>query len=212
MIQIDDAGSGSLIGGTCIGAIRKETNEFYYDIVPIELYKGSAFNEKKYLDYVVIIVSNLLKKLNVDKSEEIHVCRGYMFDNLRKWLSKEKYNYNSCKIEEPLQTIIEETFENYCLSLGLYKDYIRFNKYPFHFHTILKWVYADYENRKELCKTGWKSWKKYGSLHTSVNESIVQKDNIICLKCGKPIEKKTVAKVITYISNRKTSILLHKEC
>ena len=212
MIQIDDAGSGSLIGGTCIGAIRKETQEFYYDIIPIDLYKGSAFTEKKYLDHVVIIVDNLLNKLNVDKNEEIQVCRGYMFDNLRKWLSKEKYNYISCKIDEPLQTIIEKTFENYCLTLGLYRDYIRFNKYPFHFHTILKWVYADYENRKALCKTGWKSWKKYGNLETNINEGLVQKDNIICLKCGYSIEKNSVAKVVSYISNRKTYLLLHRDC
>ncbi|WIV10960.1 hypothetical protein [Proteiniborus sp. MB09-C3] len=212
MIQIDDAGSGSLIGGTCIGAIRKETMEYRYDIIPVELYKGSAFTEKKYLDYVTTIVSNLFRELNVDKKEEIHVCRGYMFDELRKWLSRERYNYLSCKIDEPLQTIIEETFESYCLDLGLYKDYIRFNKYPFHFHTILKWVYADYENRKELCKTGWKSWKKYGNLDTIIKDTSIQKNNIICLRCGNPIIKNTKVKAITYISNRKTTLLLHENC
>lgn len=212
MIQIDDAGSGSLIGGTCIGVLRKETMEYYYDIIPIELYRDSAFNQKKYLDYVITIVSNLLKKLNVNKSEEIQICRGYMFDNLRKWLSLEKYNYLSCKIEEPLQSIIEETFENYCLSLGLFKDYIRFNKYPFHFHTILKWVYVDYDNRKKFCKTGWKSWKKYGNLDTNIYETILQKNNVICLKCGNPIKIKSKVKAITYISNRKTTILIHKNC
>ncbi len=71
--------------------------------------------------------------------------------------SKEGYNYISCKIDEPLQSIIEKTFEDYCLTLGLYSDYLRFNKYPFHFHKILKWVYADYDKRKVYCKTGWKS-------------------------------------------------------
>ncbi len=212
MIQIDDAGSGSLIGGTCIGALRKETMEYCYDIIPIELYKDPAFNEKKYLDYVITITSNLLKQLNVDKKEEIHICRGYMFDNLRKWLLMENYNYLSCKIEEPLQSIIEETFENYCLNLGLFKNYIRFNKYPFHFHTILKWVYADYDNRKEFCKTGWKSWKKYGNLDTMIYETTAQKNNIICLKCGKPIIIKSEVKAITYTSNRKTTVLVHKNC
>lgn len=212
MIQIDDAGSGSLIGGTCIGVLRKETMEYYYDFIPIELYGDSIFSQKKYLDSVITIVSKLFKKLNVDKTEEINVCRGYMFDKLRKWLSIEEYNHLSCKIEEPLQSIIEETFENYCLTLGLFKDYIRFNKYPFHFHTILKWVYADYNNRKELCKTGWKSWKKYGSLETIVRETTVQQNNIICLKCGSPITKKTRAKAITYTSNRQTTLLIHENC
>lgn len=212
MIQIDDAGSGSLIGGTCIGALRKETMEYCYAIIPLELYRDSNFNEKKYLDYVIIIVSYLFKNLKVNKSEEIQICRGYMFDNLRKWLSQEKYNYLSCKIEEPLQSIIEETFESYCLSLGLFKNYIRFNKYPFHFHTILKWVYADYDKRKGLCKTGWKSWKKYGNLKPSIYETLAQKSNIICLKCGMQIKRNSKVKAITYISNKKTTIIIHENC
>ncbi len=29
MIQIDDAGSGSFVGGTCIGFYRPETNEYF---------------------------------------------------------------------------------------------------------------------------------------------------------------------------------------
>jgi len=212
MIQIDDAGSGSLIGGTCIGIMRKETKEYYYDIIPIELYRDSAFSEKKYIEYVVTIVSNLFKKLNVTQSEEIQVCRGYMFDSLRKWLRENEYNYTNCKIDEPLQTIIEKTFEEYCLNLGLHRDYIRFNKYPFHFHTILKWVYADYDNRKKYCKTGWKSWKKYGNLETTVGSGLAMKDNILCLKCGNSIKKNARIKTITYTSNRKTTIILHENC
>lgn len=212
MIQIDDAGSGSLIGGTCIGAMREETMEYYYDIIPLELYRGHAFIEKKYLDHVITIVKKLLMKLNVKKNEEIQICRGYMFDNLRKWLTAENYNYQSCKIEEPLQSIVEKTFEDYCLSLGLFKDYIRFNKYPFHFHTILKWVYADYDNRKIFCKTGWKSWKKYGNLETNFYNTIAQRENIICLKCGNKIKVNSDVKAITYTSNRKITILLHNDC
>ena len=36
MIQIDDSGSGSLIGGTCIGAIRVETGDYAYDFIPTQ--------------------------------------------------------------------------------------------------------------------------------------------------------------------------------
>ncbi|MFA5524895.1 MAG: hypothetical protein WDA24_11110 [Tissierellales bacterium] len=88
MILIYDAGSGSLIGGTYIGFIRKETQEFYYDIIPIDLDRRAVFTEKKYLDYVITIINKLFNKLKVDKIEEIHVCRGYMFDNLRKCFQK----------------------------------------------------------------------------------------------------------------------------
>lgn len=212
MIQIDDAGSGSLIGGTCIGVLRKETMEYYYDFIPIELYRNPSFYRKEYLEYVIKIINPIFKKLCVSKKEKIELCRGYMFDNLRQWLTKEGYEYTSCKIEEPLQDIIEKTFEEYCLKLGLYENCIRFNKYPFHFHTILKWVYADHENRKLLCKTGWKSWIKYGNLDVIEDEIIISKNNIICLKCGQSIPKGIKAKTIIYTTNKKTILFLHSNC
>ncbi|WP_369813259.1 hypothetical protein [Caloranaerobacter sp. TR13] len=212
LIQIDDAGSGSLVGGTCIGAMRVETSEFYYDIIPIKYYSKENFKNKYYLEHVVTIVKDLFKKLNVDKNEKILVCRGYMFDNLRKWLSNKNYNYESVSIGEPLQTKIETTFEEYMIQLGLPMAFIRYTKYPFHFHKILKWVYADYENRYHLCKTGWKSWEKYGNLQTEVSIQFLNKSNFVCLKCGKSIPSNSVVKVIKYTSNKPTTIYLHKDC
>lgn len=212
LIQIDDAGSGSLIGGTCIGAIRVETGEYHYEILPIELYSKATFKKKLYLDCVVEIVQRVFEKLNVDRNEEIEVCRGYMFDRLRKWLSKEHYKYQSVAITDPLQTKIEKTFEEYAITLGLPEEYIRYTKYPFHFHTILKWVYSDYENRTKLCKTGWKSWSKYGNLKTKTTHDILERSNFICLKCGKLIKDNSKVKVIKYISNKPATIYIHYNC
>ncbi|RKD34533.1 hypothetical protein [Thermohalobacter berrensis] len=212
MIQIDDAGSGSLIGGTCIGAIRVETNEYYYEFIPIKFYSKENFKKKLYLDYVVVIIKRLFSKLNVKKNEQIEVCRGYMFDKLRKWFEQENFNYKSVKIGEPLQTKIEKTFEEYGISLGIPSPFIRYTKYPFHFHRILKWVYADYENRSKLCKTGWKSWDKYGNLPKEVSIDYIKKSNYICLKCGRPIENNSWVKKIKYTSNRPNTIYLHSIC
>jgi len=212
LIQIDDAGSGSLIGGTCIAAIRVETNEYYYDIIPLTFYSEKNFKHKNYLDHVVYIIKRLFIKLKVDKKEPIEVCRGYMFDRLRKWFIEENYNFNSTKILEPLQSRIERTFEDYSISLGLPCDFIRYTKYPFHFHRILKWVYADYDTRHKLCKSGWKSWNKYGSLNSSISTSKISKSNYICLKCGIPIKNNSEVRIINYISNRPTSIYLHSYC
>ncbi|WP_425448670.1 hypothetical protein [Dethiothermospora halolimnae] len=212
MIQIDDAGSGSLVGGTCIGATRIETNEYYYEIIPIKFYNKEYFKEKKYLEYVITIVKRLFATLNVDKNESILVCRGYMFDLLRKWFKDKEYNFKSVKIVDPLQTKIENTFEEYIISLGLPKNYIRYTKYPFHFHTLLKWVYSDYENRTKLCKKGWKSWSKYGYLETSISYDYIKKSNYICLKCGKSIKDNSKIKILKYTSNRPTKIYLHHYC
>src|SRR5690554_2131652 len=111
MIQIDDSGSGSLVGGTCIGAIRVETGEFYYDFIPVNYYREKSFREKKYLKKCSLIVMDLLKKLSYDGKEEIDICQGYMFDNARKYMSIKNLNYNSTKIGNPLQDIIEKTFQ-----------------------------------------------------------------------------------------------------
>ena len=96
MIQIDDAGSGSFVGGTCIGVYRPDTNEYYFDIIPVELYSNENFKKKLYLDEVVKIVARAFNALQVDKNEQIDVCRGYMFDNLKKWFKEKGYSQLYC--------------------------------------------------------------------------------------------------------------------
>lgn len=212
MIYIDDAGSGSLIGGTVIGAMRKETKEYVYDIIPLEYYDSINFSKKLYLNKVVDITQSLFDKLNVQSDEQVYICRGYMFDKLRPWLKDNNYNFESIKIADPLQTKIEKTFENYTIDLGFPKRYISYTKYPFHFHRILKWVYADYENRVKLCKVGWKSWGKYGNLDIIEENFMVDKKNYVCLKCNKKLKVNSEAKLIKFTSNRPQAIYLHHNC
>lgn len=212
MIYIDDAGSGSLIGGTVIGAIRKETKQYIYDIIPLEYYNNVNFSKKLYLDKVVDITKGFISELKVEKDEPIFICRGYMFDNLRHYLKENQYTHSSIKIKEPLQSKIEKTFENYTIELGFPKRYISYTKYPFHFHRILKWVYADYDNRVDLCKVGWKSWDKYGKLPIEENIRDITKSNYVCLKCNKKIKANSTVREITFTSNRPQSIYLHHNC
>ncbi|SES69199.1 hypothetical protein SAMN05660297_00265 [Natronincola peptidivorans] len=212
MIQIDDAGSGSLLGGTIIGALRVETNEYYHSVIPLDYYKGENFQKKAYIHYVISIVEDLLNKLKVDKNEPIEVCRGYMFDASTIWLRENNYNYVKTVIKDPLQTKIEQSFEEYAIGLGLPKMFISYTKYPFHFHRILKWVYADYPNRSILCKTGWKSWKKHGNLKLQYSSEVIKTKNLICLKCYNIIPHKSIGKVITFYSNRKTKVFIHPTC
>lgn len=212
MIQIDDAGSGSLVGGTCIGVMRVETNEYHYDIIPIEYYTKDNFSNKLYLKKSAEIAIKYLNMMNVGKKEEIYVCRGYMFDCLRDYFKTNGYNYKSTKILNPLQDKIEKTFEDYALTLGLSKRFLSYTKYPFHFHRLLKWVYADYYNRYKLCKTGWKSFIKYGSLEIDESYSELKKnENLYCLKCGNKIDIGPV-KIIKFKSNYLNVIYLHANC
>lgn len=212
MIQIDDAGSGSLVGGTYIGVMRIETGEYYNDLIPIKLYNEYNFRKKLYLDYTVRIVKEAFRALDVSKDEEIFVCQGYMFDEVRKYFLDKRYKFTSSKIGNPLQFVIEKSFQDYAVSLGLPGDFIKYTRYPFHFHRLLRWVYADYGSRSKLCKTGWKSWRKYGHLSITTYSDYIYSSNYYCLKCGNKIEGFSPVKVIKYDSNALNIIYLHKSC
>ncbi|MDD3612526.1 MAG: hypothetical protein WCS08_00735 [Eubacteriales bacterium] len=212
MVLIDDSGSGSLIGGTCIGAIRTETMEYVYDFISIEFYNKENFKSKKYLAEANSIVFSLLNRLNYNRDEEISICQGYMFELARANMDKRNIKYTSTKIEEPLQSLIENTFQDYALGLGLPPQYAKYTKYPLHFHRILRWVYSDYKKRVPLCKTGWKSWSKYGTLNLSRKKDVIYANNYICLRCGFAIETKSKVERLEYTSNCKNTIYLHLDC
>ena len=193
-------------------SLQAETNEYYFDIVPIELYNKENFKKKLYLDTVVTIVQTGFEKLQVSKLETIEICRGYMFDKLKPWLDTEGYCWYGTHITGRIQEIVEKNFELYAIKLGLPEDYIKYTHYPFHFHKLLRWVFADYKNRIVLCKNGWKSWSKLENIKIECHDSLADLPNLFCLKCGKPIPERSKVKVLTYISNKENYIYLHDYC
>lgn len=212
MLQIDDAGSGSFVGGTCIGIYRPETNDYYFDIIPVELYNIENFKKKLYLDEVVKIVSIAFKALKPQKGEIIEVCRGYMFEGLKAWLGKNGYVWYCTQITGRFQQIVEKNFELYTERLGLPWQYIKYTKYPFHFHKLLRWVYADFDSRISFCKTGWQSWQKLKGITPEVSHAGMFSSSFTCLKCGKHIYPGSDIKVLRYVSNRENYIYVHDFC
>lgn len=212
MIQIDDAGSGSLIGGTMIGALRVESMDCYYDLIPLKYFKSPYFENKDYIKYSTKIVCDALAYLKPDKDEPIEICRGYIFDHARPCLTSMGYNVIPSVIKNPLQDIIEREYFNYIISVGVPEDYLKYTRYPFHFHRLLKWVLADYKNRSRLCKTGWQSWKKYSSTRTISYTDYIYSGNYCCLKCGASIDVPGRIKVIEFETNRRYFIYMHENC
>lgn len=212
MIQIDDAGSGSFIGGTCIGFYRPETNEYYYEIIPVNFYNIENFTKKTYLDEVVRISDRAFKILDVKKSEVIEICRGYMFERLKLWLDKNSYYWYGTQITGRAQDIIEKNYEIYTIYLGLPRAYIKYTQYPFHFHKLLRWVFADYENRIGLCKTGWKSWQKLVGVEPKTSNEVADFSNLFCLKCGEYIKFGVKVICLRYVSNREYFVYIHEGC
>ncbi|MCR4442747.1 MAG: hypothetical protein QHH10_10500 [Peptococcaceae bacterium] len=211
MVQIDDAGSGSLVGGTGIGVMRKETEEYLFRIIPPVFFREPFFTQKKYQQYVIKIVRCSFERLNVTTDEPIQVCRGYVFDALRRWLDNQGYAWTSSKIDGPLQIKVEESFSDYVIKLGLPRSFVQHARYAFGFHRLLKWVFADFENRSRLCKTGWKSWRKWSRVPFRVYAGVLEKE-AYCLKCGQLINKHENAVILEYITNRSWNVPLHPGC
>lgn len=211
MIQIDDAGSGSLIGGTGIGILNATTNDYYFEIIPLKYYQTELFHNKVYQDYVNIIIKKGFRKLNISTNHLIEICPSYMFDKLRINLTEAGFNWKTAKIEGLLQKKIEESFENYVISLGLPPNFVKHARYAFGFHRLLKWVFADFENRKKLCKTQWKSWKKWCDVDKSIYHNILTYPDY-CLKCGNKLIPNSPVTTIEYQTIKPATINLHKNC
>lgn len=211
MIHIDDAGSGSLIGGTGIGILNTKNNKYYFDIIPLEYYQTDLFKEKAYQDFVIEIVKKGFIEVNANKDDLIEICQGYMFDKLRLWLIEEGFNWKNNKIEGLLQDKVEDSFNQYVISLGLPKDFVKHARFAFGFHRLLKWVFADLENRKKLCKTRWKSWEKWGSVEKSIYENKLSYHDF-CLKCGKKLLPPQEVITIEYITTKPATVNLHPNC
>jgi len=212
MIKIDDAGSGSFVGGTCIGVYRLETNEYYFDIIPVDLYQNDNFKKKLYLDEVVNIAAAAFQHLEVSPGEAIEVCRGYMFDKLKLWLDKNDFTWQQGQITGKAQEVVEKSFELYTMRLGLPEQYIKYTKYPFHFHKLLRWVFADFDNRIRICKVGWKCWQKIKDIKPEEFIEKANRSNLYCLKCGGKIRKGSKVRVLKYCSNREHLVFLHYIC
>lgn len=212
MIQIDDAGSGSLVGGTIIGLLRVETGEYYHEVIPIQCFKSPNFENKKYDEFSTKIIKRGFKHLSVSKSEAIEICQGYMFISARKFLNENGYNFKSIKIDEPLQSIIEESFTDYCVGLGIPLSYLDYTKYPFHFHRLLKWVFADFKPREKLCKTAWKSWKKHSIIDKTISTDYIYGGKYYCLKCGNQITIPSKIKTIKFLTNKPHTVYIHLKC
>jgi hypothetical protein len=162
MIEIDDAGYGSLIEGCAIGAYRPETSQFVCQFIPVEYFQKPYFSQGKYLTAATEAVKYLLETLGVCEDEPIHICRGWIFTQAKSWLSQSGYNWQEAKIVDPLQSLVEETFRKKLTSLGvnIYKD----TPPGQHFYRCLKWLKGGDINgkalkeREALAKTGWDSY------------------------------------------------------
>ena len=160
-IEIDDAGTGDLVGNAFIGFLRIETGEMVFRTLPVDLFKGDNWKNKMPFKITVDLVKDGLKELNFNKNSElIKICRGSIFDQVRSYFIDEGINYKDSKIEGKLQNAVEGKLLNHLqYDLGIRSKNLTIKSGAKRFFILFNWVSYDFFRREKYVKSGFKKWK-----------------------------------------------------
>lgn len=161
-IIIDDAGSGDLLFGVVIGAFRDSTREFKYGIIDVKYFQERLFSRKIFLKHCSKIVSKLLAEMKPKPEEEIHICRGYIFDEAIEKL-KQKYGEDRIrrvKVTGEAQDLTEIAYLDELRNLGYEPLDERENNRAKSFFHMMRWLKKNPDKMK-YAKTGWPRLQQY---------------------------------------------------
>jgi hypothetical protein len=168
-IEIDDAGTGDLIGDAFILIWRRERNDLIIKNIPLEIYQSSDFNilSKNHTKEVLI---EALNKLGVSKQEEIYMCTGNIFDEARVYLRENQYNLIDSKIEGYLQDKVEDTYLNHIIEeYGVPDKLLTRESGKNRFFKLFNWIGKDFPRREVYVKTGFEKWDSKWKIQAKEN-------------------------------------------
>ncbi|MFW9826186.1 MAG: hypothetical protein ACFFEY_01030 [Candidatus Thorarchaeota archaeon] len=159
-IEIDDAGTGDLVGDAFIGLLRLETGELIFRTLSVELFKAENWENKQPLKKTVELVKDGLKELNFQKEIEIvKICRGNIFDQVRAYFMEEGINYEDTIVEGNLQDAVEGKLIQYLRNdLGVKSKSLTKKSGAKRFFVLFNWVCYDFYEREKYVKSGFKKW------------------------------------------------------
>ena len=158
-LEIDDAGTGDILGSAFILFWRRETNTLVKKEVPLKLYQSPDFN-KLTKEYIKDLFVETFKEMNVPKTEDIYLCTGNCFDLARVFLKEEGYNYHDAKIEGYLQDLVEQTYLDHIIEeYDVPAHRVSLESGAKRFFSLFHWVYQDFPRRKAFVKSGFPKWK-----------------------------------------------------
>ena len=159
-IEIDDSGTGDLVGDAFIGLLRKETNEIVFKTLSVDLFKENNWNNKMPYIMAVELVKEGLKELNFNKeTEKIELCRGNIFDRVRDYFDEEEIKYESAIIDGKLQDAVEGKLIEHLRELGVRSKGLTIKAGAKRYWVLFNWLSYDFYKREKYVKSGFKKWK-----------------------------------------------------
>ncbi len=164
-IEIDDSGTGDVIGPAFIGLRRVENNKIIIKKISKKEF-GLNHMIRKQVCALEIVKQGLIE-LNFEATEKIQLCRGDTFHRVRQYFDKNSYDHEPAEIDGVLQDILEESYEKWLKEKGIDISRLPHGKdkkmyYKTRIKTEKNWVAKDFENRQKYIKIG------YGNAHKSI--------------------------------------------
>jgi hypothetical protein len=159
-IEIDDAGTGDLVGDAFIGFRDTKTGKIIFQSIPVGLYNEDNKEEDQPKQHIVKIVKKGLKKLKHHKGDRILLCRGNCFDLVREYFNENNIYYEPAVVEGELQDAVEGRYIQHLRKLGVTSDKLTKESGAKRYFVLFNWVCQDFPNRERFVKTGFPSWKK----------------------------------------------------
>ena len=159
-IEIDDAGTGDLVGDAFIGFRDTSTGNTIFQSVPVVLYNKENKDEDGPKKHILKVVIKALRILNHSKGDRILLCRGNCFDLVREYFDENKIYYEAAIVEGELQDAVEGRFIQHLRKLGVKSRNLSMDSGAKRYFILFNWVCRDFPNRECYVKTGFPSWKK----------------------------------------------------
>jgi hypothetical protein len=159
-IEIDDAGTGDLVGDAFIGFRDSETGKIIFQSVPVGLYNEDNKDDDRPKKHIVELVKKGLRALDHRKGDRILLCRGDCFDLVREYFTENNIYYEPAIIEGELQNAVEGRYVQHLRKLGITSRNLTEESGAKRYFISFNWICRDFPNRERFVKTGFPSWKK----------------------------------------------------
>ena len=160
-IEIDDSGTGDLVGDAFIGFHVLETGKIIFRGIPVGLYNETNHKERNSFKYILEMVKDGLNELNFNKeTDSIQICRGNCFNLVREWFDEEGIRHEPAIVEGKLQDAVEGRLVSHLRKLGVTSRKLTKESGAKRYFVLFDWVAQNFPEREKFVKTGFPSWNK----------------------------------------------------
>lgn len=160
-IEIDDSGTGDLVGDAFIGFHVLETGKIIFRSIPVGLYNKKNHKERKSQEHILTVVKDGLKALNFQKeTDSIQICRGNCFDLVREWFDKEGIQHEPAIVEGKLQDAVEGRYVSHLRKLGVRSRRLTKEAGAQRYFVLFNWVARNFPENEKFVKSGFPGWNK----------------------------------------------------